>query len=108
MTPLGRFLRLSSLDELPQLLNVLAGDMSLVGPRPALPSEVENFGPDLRQREQVLPGITGLWQISGRSTSTFQHRINMDLWYVRNWSLWYDLVIMLRTVRVVLKQEGAV
>ncbi len=81
--------------------------MSLVGPRPPTPDEVELYEPWHMQRLQIIPGITGLWQISGRSASTFQHRINMDLWYVRNWSLWYDLVIMLRTVRVVLRQEGA-
>ena len=107
VTRIGRLIRRTSIDELPQLFNVLKGDMSLVGPRPLLARELGEYGKSIAAYGKARPGITGLWQISGRSTSTFQHRINMDLWYVRNWSLWYDLVIMLRTVRVVLKQEGA-
>lgn len=107
VTPIGRLIRRTSIDELPQLINVLRGDMSLVGPRPLLARELDEYGKSIAAYGKARPGITGLWQISGRSASTFQHRINMDLWYVRNWSLWYDLVIMLRTVRVVLKQEGA-
>jgi Undecaprenyl-phosphate galactose phosphotransferase WbaP len=107
VTNIGRLIRRTSIDELPQLINVLRGDMSLVGPRPLLPRELDDYGKSIAAYGKARPGITGLWQISGRSSSTFQHRINMDLWYVRNWSLWYDLVIMLRTVRVVLKQEGA-
>jgi Undecaprenyl-phosphate galactose phosphotransferase WbaP len=107
VTKIGRLIRRTSIDELPQLFNVLRGDMSLVGPRPLLARELGEYGKSIAAYGKARPGITGLWQISGRSTSTFQHRINMDLWYVRNWSLWYDLVIMLRTVRVVVKQEGA-
>ena len=107
VTRIGRLIRRTSIDELPQLINVLRGDMSLVGPRPLLARELDEYGKSIAAYGKARPGITGLWQISGRSTSTFQHRINMDLWYVRNWSLWYDLVIMLRTVRVVLRQEGA-
>jgi undecaprenyl-phosphate galactose phosphotransferase len=107
ITKIGRLIRRTSIDELPQLINVLRGDMSLVGPRPLLARELDEYGKSIAAYGKARPGITGLWQISGRSTSTFQHRINMDLWYVRNWSLWYDLVIMLRTVRVVLRQEGA-
>jgi len=107
ITKIGRLIRRTSIDELPQLINVLRGEMSLVGPRPLLARELDEYGKSIAAYGKARPGITGLWQISGRSTSTFQHRINMDLWYVRNWSLWYDLVIMLRTVRVVLKQEGA-
>ncbi|MBU7576207.1 MAG: undecaprenyl-phosphate galactose phosphotransferase WbaP [Hydrogenophaga sp.] len=107
ITKIGRLIRRTSIDELPQLINVLRGDMSLVGPRPLLARELGEYGKSIAAYGKARPGITGLWQISGRSTSTFQHRINMDLWYVRNWSLWYDLVIMLRTVRVVLRQEGA-
>jgi Undecaprenyl-phosphate galactose phosphotransferase WbaP len=107
ITNIGRLIRRTSIDELPQLINVLRGDMSLVGPRPLLARELDEYGKSIAAYGKARPGITGLWQISGRSTSTFQHRINMDLWYVRNWSLWYDLVIMLRTVRVVLRQEGA-
>jgi Undecaprenyl-phosphate galactose phosphotransferase WbaP len=107
ITKIGHFIRRTSIDELPQLINVLRGDMSLVGPRPLLARELGEYGNSIAAYGKARPGITGLWQISGRSASTFQHRINMDLWYVRNWSLWYDLVIMLRTVRVVLRQEGA-
>lgn len=107
VTKIGRLIRRTSIDELPQLINVLRGDMSLVGPRPLLARELNEYGKSIAAYGKARPGITGLWQISGRSASTFQHRINMDLWYVRNWSLWYDLVIMLRTVRVVLRQEGA-
>lgn len=107
VTRIGRFIRRTSIDELPQLINVLKGDMSLVGPRPLLPRELGDYGSHINAYGKARPGITGLWQISGRSTTTFAHRIAMDLWYVRNWSLWYDLVIMLRTVRVVARQEGA-
>ncbi|PKO29783.1 MAG: undecaprenyl-phosphate galactose phosphotransferase WbaP [Betaproteobacteria bacterium HGW-Betaproteobacteria-9] len=107
ITPIGRLIRRTSIDELPQLINVLKGDMSLVGPRPLLARELGEYGKSIAAYGKARPGITGLWQISGRSSSTFQHRIDMDLWYVRNWSLWYDLVIMLRTVGVVFKQEGA-
>ncbi len=107
ITPIGRLIRRTSIDELPQLINVLRGDMSLVGPRPLLARELDDYGNSVAAYNKARPGITGLWQISGRSSSTFAHRIAMDLWYVRNWSLWYDLVIMLRTVRVVLRQEGA-
>lgn len=107
ITNIGHLIRRTSIDELPQLINVLRGEMSLVGPRPLLARELGEYGNSIAAYGKARPGITGLWQISGRSASTFQHRINMDLWYVRNWSLWYDLVIMLRTVRVVIKQEGA-
>lgn len=107
VTKIGAFIRRTSIDELPQLINVLKGDMSLVGPRPLLARELPDYGKSITAYGKARPGITGLWQISGRSTSTFQHRIDMDLWYTRNWSLWYDLVIMLRTVGVVLQQKGA-
>jgi len=107
VTKIGAFIRKTSIDELPQLINVLKGDMSIVGPRPLLARELGSYGPSILAYGKARPGITGLWQISGRSSSTFQHRIDMDLWYVRNWSLWYDFVILMRTVGVVLKQEGA-
>ena len=107
VTRIGAFIRRTSIDELPQLINVLKGDMSLVGPRPLLARELREYGPSIASYNKARPGLTGLWQISGRSASTFQHRIDMDLWYVRNWSLWYDFVILLRTVGVVLRQEGA-
>lgn len=107
ITKVGRWIRRTSVDELPQLINVLLGDMSLVGPRPLLPRELPDYGKAIAAYGKARPGITGLWQVSGRSASTFDHRIAMDLWYVRNWSLWYDIVILFRTVRVVAKQEGA-
>lgn len=103
----GQFLRRTSLDELPQLWNVLKGDMSLVGPRPLLPREIADYGEDMHYYEEISPGITGLWQISGRSQTNFQDRIKFDVWYVKNWSLWNDITILLRTVRVVLNRSGA-
>lgn len=108
ISKIGAFLRRTSLDELPQLWNVLVGEMSLVGPRPLIHDELARYGKDVVYYLTSRPGMTGLWQVSGRSDTTYGSRIRFDAWYVRNWSLWYDLVIMLRTVRVVLKQEGAV
>ena len=102
ITRIGHFLRDSSLDELPQLINVLRGEMSLVGPRPALPSEVEEFPEELRQREDVTPGITGLWQVEARDNPSFELYRRLDLYYVRNWSLVLDLVIVLATIEQVL------
>jgi len=106
-TPIGRWLRRTSLDELPQLLNVFAGDMSLVGPRPLLAREVSYYGSAIKLYNQTRPGITGLWQISGRSRTTFDDRIASDVWYIRNWSFWYDLAILLRTADVLLRRDGA-
>lgn len=106
-TKIGNLLRKTSLDELPQLFNILKGQMSLVGPRPYLPEEVEGFQAEMASVLTVLPGITGLWQISGRSNTSYNYRIAIDLWYVRNWSIWLDTVILLKTIRVVLKGEGA-
>jgi exopolysaccharide biosynthesis polyprenyl glycosylphosphotransferase len=97
VTRVGRFLRDTSIDELPQLFNVLRGEMSLVGPRPALPSEVDKFSAELRERERVLPGITGLWQVEARDNSSFEAYSRLDLFYVENWSLTLDLMIMLAT-----------
>jgi lipopolysaccharide/colanic/teichoic acid biosynthesis glycosyltransferase len=102
VTRSGRFLRRSSLDELPQFLNVLKGDMSIVGPRPALPHEVESFTPELRRRELVPPGITGLWQLDGRADPDFGKYTELDLRYVDHWSLRMDLTIMLRTPAVLI------
>ncbi|HEX6657903.1 MAG TPA: sugar transferase, partial [Ilumatobacter sp.] len=107
VTRVGRFLRKTSIDELPQLWNVLRGDMSIVGPRPALPSEAEHWTPELHERLQVLPGITGMWQVSGRSDTDFEQYKRLDLYYVDNWSLWRDLSIVARTVGVVLFGKGA-
>jgi lipopolysaccharide/colanic/teichoic acid biosynthesis glycosyltransferase len=108
VTVFGRFLRKSSLDELPQLFNVLTGDMSLVGPRPAIPYEVESYGLWHRQRVlAVKPGITGLWQVAGRSRTKFSDMVRLDLQYARTWSLWLDFKILLRTPRTVISGEGA-
>jgi exopolysaccharide biosynthesis polyprenyl glycosylphosphotransferase len=104
--PVGRFLRASSLDELPQLINVLLGEMSLVGPRP-LPADDGDFLGDVRRRLLVRPGITGLWQVSGRSDLSWDDAVRLDLYYVDNWSLAFDLTILWRTVGVVLARKGA-
>ncbi len=107
VTRLGRTLRATSLDEIPQLLNVLRGDMSLVGPRPALESETIAWGDDLFGRLRVRPGITGMWQVSGRSGTTFEEYTRLDLFYVDNWSLVVDLSILMRTIPAILKSDGA-
>jgi exopolysaccharide biosynthesis polyprenyl glycosylphosphotransferase len=106
VTPVGRFLRASSLDELPQLINVLLGEMSLVGPRP-LPAEDGDFLGDVRRRLLVRPGMTGLWQVSGRSDLSWDDAVRLDLYYVDNWSLTFDLTILWRTIGVVLRTKGA-
>jgi lipopolysaccharide/colanic/teichoic acid biosynthesis glycosyltransferase len=98
VTFVGRFLRDTSIDELPQLLNVILGDMSLVGPRPALPAEVAVFHDRLRERDRVLPGITGLWQVECRDNPSFDAYERLDLFYVENWSIALDLMILLSTV----------
>ncbi|KQY50146.1 sugar transferase [Nocardioides sp. Root140] len=107
ITRLGHFLRKFSLDELPQLVNVLSGEMSVVGPRPPLPAEVEDYPVDMHRRLLVRPGLTGLWQVSGRSDLSFDEAVRMDLYYVDNWSLIGDVIIMLKTVRAVLLGRGA-
>lgn len=107
ITRVGRTLRRFSLDELPQLLNILEGSMSLVGPRPPLPSEVAAYERDVRRRLLVKPGLTGLWQVSGRSNLSWQDSVRLDLYYVENWSLAGDLVILLKTARAVFRSTGA-
>jgi lipopolysaccharide/colanic/teichoic acid biosynthesis glycosyltransferase len=107
VTRLGRVLRRLSLDELPQLINVVSGSMSLVGPRPPLASEVARYGDDVRRRLLVRPGLTGLWQVSGRSDLPWDEAVRLDLQYVENWSLALDLAILVRTVSVVLRRRGA-
>ena len=107
VTRVGRFLRKTSLDELPQFWNVLSGEMSVVGPRPALPSEVAGWTQDVQSRLRVKPGITGMWQVSGRSESTFDDYVRLDLYYVDNWSLLSDLAIVAKTVPIVLFRRGA-
>ncbi|OGD30607.1 MAG: hypothetical protein A2Y56_00385 [Candidatus Aminicenantes bacterium RBG_13_63_10] len=107
VTRVGRVLRSWSLDELPQLLNILAGDMSLVGPRPYLPRERSRLGPAGNFLSRVKPGLTGLWQVRGRNRLSFHERLALDEFYIRNWSVWLDIVILLQTFRVLLRREGA-
>ena len=107
VTRLGRFLRKTSLDEIPQLWNVLKGDMSMVGPRPIVKDEVRHYSDGYSLYTQVLPGVTGLWQVSGRNDVGYNSRVRLDEYYVRNWSIWLDFYILLRTVWVVLRQRGA-
>jgi exopolysaccharide biosynthesis polyprenyl glycosylphosphotransferase len=107
VTRVGRFLRKTSLDELPQLLNVIKGEMSLVGPRPPIPAEVEQYRAWHEKRLSVPPGLTGLWQVSGRSELTFDEMVLLDLYYIEHWSPWLDLLIVLRTVPKVLARDGA-
>jgi lipopolysaccharide/colanic/teichoic acid biosynthesis glycosyltransferase len=106
LTPFGRWLRKSSLDELPQLLNVIKGDMSLVGPRPCIEYETEHFAPHHFERFLVLPGMTGLWQVRARARSTFGEALDMDVAYARGWSLGLDLRLLCRTPLVVFRQSA--
>lgn len=107
VTRVGRFLRKTSLDELPQLFNVLIGEMSLVGPRPIVQAEVVKYAKIYDLYKMVRPGLTGYWQVSGRSNTDYTQRVELDSFYVRNWSLWLDVIILLRTVKVVLRGDGA-
>ena len=106
ITRLGRFLRSSSLDELPELVNVLRGEMSLVGPRPLLVAYLDRYNEEQARRHDVLPGITGWAQINGRNVLSWEDRFEMDVWYVDNWSLWLDIRILLLTIWKVLRREG--
>ena len=107
ITRVGRFLRQTSLDELPQLWNILRGEMSLVGPRPIVDEEIQRYGEKFGLYTKVTPGLTGLWQVSGRNNLTYEERVSLDAYYVRNWSVWLDLYILIRTVWVVISGEGA-
>jgi lipopolysaccharide/colanic/teichoic acid biosynthesis glycosyltransferase len=107
VTAIGRFLRATSLDELPQLFNVLNGTMSLVGPRPIVASEAAHYGAYFDLYTCCRPGITGLWQVSGRSNTTYPERVALDVRYLTRWSMWADLLIALKTVKVVLTQSGS-
>ncbi len=107
ITPIGDFLRKTSLDELPQLYNVLKGEMSLVGPRPIVESEIEKYGEFFHYFSAVNPGITGLWQVSGRNDIEYSERVQLDVWYVRNWSIDMDTIILMKTVDTVLRRKGS-
>ncbi len=107
ITRVGKFLRKTSLDELPQLLNVLKGEMSLVGPRPITDQEIPYFGNHIENYYLVRPGVTGLWQVSGRSETDYQRRVSLESWYIRNWSLWTDITLLFRSLSVVLTKNGA-
>jgi undecaprenyl-phosphate galactose phosphotransferase len=107
ITPIGDFLRKTSLDELPQLWNVLKGEMSLVGPRPVIQDEIERYGVSAAYYFKAKPGLTGLWQVSGRNDIDYDSRIDLDVWYVQNWSMLKDVIILFRTIKVVLGRGGA-
>ncbi len=108
VTKVGKFLRKTSLDELPQIFNVLLGHMNFVGPRPVIQEEIDNYYKDIAEYYfMVKPGITGLWQVSGRSDTDYEFRTRTDKWYVLNWSIWKDIVILIKTIGVVLKRDGA-
>lgn len=107
ITSIGHFLRKTSLDELPQLWNVLKGEMSLVGPRPVVDAELERYGNQVDFYLEAKPGVTGLWQVSGRNDVSYDTRVYLDAWYVKNWSLFNDIVILLKTVKVIFKKDGA-
>ncbi len=107
ITKSGAFLRKTSLDELPQIFNVLKGEMSLVGPRPIIQAEVSRYGKFINDYFMVRPGITGMWQTSGRNDIDYEERVQMDTWYVRNWNIWFDVVLLWRTFKVVLGGKGA-
>jgi len=106
LTRLGRFLRTTSLDELPELFNILRGEMSLVGPRPLLMQYLERYSPEQARRHNVLPGLTGWAQVNGRNALTWEDKFKLDVWYVDNWSFWLDLKIIILTLWKVFKREG--
>ena len=108
ITRIGGFLRQTSLDELPQLFNVLRLEMSLVGPRPIVDNEIERYGDHIAYYYATRPGLTGLWQVSGRSSMTYRQRVQLDTHYVENWTLWLDAMILAKTVPAVLKRTGAI
>ncbi|MEY7792685.1 exopolysaccharide biosynthesis polyprenyl glycosylphosphotransferase, partial [Klebsiella pneumoniae] len=107
ITKIGGVLRRTSLDELPQLFNVLKGEMSLVGPRPIITAELERYNEEVEYYLLSKPGMTGLWQVSGRSDVDYETRVYLDAWYVKNWSMWNDIAILFKTISVVLRKDGA-
>ena len=106
LTRLGRFLRKTSMDELPEFFNVIKGDMSIVGPRPLLMQYLDRYTPEQARRHEVKPGITGWAQVNGRNAITWEEKFKLDVWYVDNWSLWLDMKIILMTLWKILKREG--
>jgi exopolysaccharide biosynthesis polyprenyl glycosylphosphotransferase len=106
VTAIGHWLRRTSLDELPQILNILRGEMTLVGPRPPIAYEIENYQPWHLERLKVTPGLTGMWQVMGRSSVSFDEMVHLDLYYINHWSVWLDTRILLRTIPVVLRGTG--
>ena len=107
VTKVGRFLRKTSLDELPQFWNVLKGEMALIGPRPIIEKEIKYYGKDYKTFSSVKPGITGLWQVSGRSNVKYEERVALDVFYINNWSLWMDYYIFFATINAVILRRGA-
>lgn len=107
ITPIGNFLRKTSLDELPQFWNVLTGEMSIIGPRPIVESEIVYYGKTYEIRKRVKPGITGLWQVSGRNDTEYSYRVMLDSYYIINWSIWLDYYIFFKTILIVLLRKGA-
>lgn len=107
ITPVGRFIRKTSLDELPQLINILKGEMSIIGPRPIVQNEIEKYGVFFQDYASVKPGVTGLWQISGRNDTTYEERVQLDVDYAKKWSIWLDLKILFMTIPAVLFSKGA-
>jgi undecaprenyl-phosphate galactose phosphotransferase len=107
ITPIGQFLRRSGLYQVPQLFNVLRSEMSLIGPRPIVKAEVVRYGTGIEYYYQTKPGITGLWRVSGRGETSYQRRVALDVWYVRNWTLWHDIAILLKIIPAVLLQREA-
>jgi len=103
----GKVLRKLSLDELPQLWNILKGEMSLVGPRPIMVDQLELYGESIKESFQVTPGLTGLWQVSGRNQTTFARRAELDLEYIQRWSVWLDIYILFKTIKIVIWHQGA-
>jgi lipopolysaccharide/colanic/teichoic acid biosynthesis glycosyltransferase len=107
VTAVGKILRRFSLDELPQFINIFHGEMSLVGPRPIVQEEIPNYGENYQLYTKVKPGLTGLWQVSGRNDLTYEERVNLDEYYVRNWSVWMDIYIIATTINAVMTGKGA-
>jgi lipopolysaccharide/colanic/teichoic acid biosynthesis glycosyltransferase len=107
ITKIGKFLRRTSFDEFPQFINILKGEMSMVGPRPIVDDEVEKYGEDFNRIFSVLPGLTGLWQVSGRSDTDYAERVSFDTYYLQSWSVWLDIWVLFKTVGVIIKGKGA-